>query len=528
MTFKRSFLAAGARVFLTLVLLMIGFWENVYAAEDAVFPENRGDILLIYDRNPDEQVSANVEVLVNMASAMGRTMDYGTVKECMDVMEDYSYIICYDLQDTDKEFDKRFQKLDGTRMVIGSSYMERYLRGQRNSNAILGAEEQKRGRLSYSFDGSQEYEELIEADGLVEFQHEGYENGSLYFGGHRYPFCSQVSDIRFLPLTDYTGKLAGAALMQEFQKWLWPYDDLPPDYAQYLVIDEVYPFMPADQLMNTLEMVAEQNIPYVISVMPVLENSDFPSMKQFCQVLAYAQKHNGLVILHAPIIHKEVQEIEELYEKLTDMTMAYVEHGVYPMGIEVPYSWTNEEPYREVLKRYRTVFVYDDGKDTGFSLEDHTNAFCRQGHQLVYPLIQLDDLGVSQLKCYSSALYLDDSLAEEELKQIVENTRISANPFMNLWNLNHDVWINDFRINYQDHILYLNGQESEMAYEPEPYDEDYDFGRTALQKISVNLQNQNQVLMVVVVVVIIIFASFIVYARIRTRRRFLYKLPKRE
>ena len=99
---------------------------------------------------------------------------------------------------------------------------------------------------------------------------------------------------------------------------------------------------------------------------------------------------------------------------------------------------------------------------------------------------------------------------------------------MNLWDLNHSVWINNYNIAYTDSLLYLNGEQTEMAFEPEEYDENYDYKRKMIQRITVNLQNQNRVLMVIVVIVIIIFTSFIVYARIRNRQQFLYKDKKEE
>lgn len=516
--------------------LLIVFWEAVFllsagkvcASEETAFPENKGEILLVYDEKPQSHTVDNVERIVNILSAMGKIVDYGSVKECTEVLEQYGYIICFDLQKATEEFEQKLIKSRAERMIIGSPFMEAYLEQRGLGRLILEEETQKKGRLVYHFTEDGAYEELVNTEGFRYFQNGQYQNGSIYMGEKEYPFCSKVADVRFIPLTDFEGTLAKASLMQELRLWLWPYNDAPPDFAQYLVIDAVYPFMPADRLLDTVERMIEQGVPYVISVMPVSEHGDYPSMKQFCQVLSYAQKHNGMVILHAPLIHKKVTDIEELYEKLTEMTMVYVDNGVYPMGIKVPYSWTNEEPYREVLKRYSTVFVYDDGKASGFSLEPHTNEFCRQGHKLVYPLIALDHSGVSQLRCYSSAGYLDYSIEEEELIRIVENNRISANPLMNLWDLNHSVWLNDCWINYEDQVMYLNEERVDITYEPQPYDEEYDFGRTALQKISVNLQNQNKALLAIVVIVLVTFASFIIYARIRTRRRFFYKEQKKE
>lgn len=525
MTFRKWLITAVCCIFVLLLLNPACAWA------ESVLPDEPGDILLIYDNHPGEEVIDNVETLVNVISSMGKIVDYGTVAECQEFLDRYQYIICLNIQKTTEEFDQKLLKAEGKRMVIGSNYLKTYLQKKGQGNLILREEEQIRGTLVYSFAENQEYEEQIVVKGITQIalQNDQYRNGSIHMGAKEYPFCSYVSDVAFLPLTSYEGNLAKASLMQELQKWLWPYRDSPPDYAQYLVIDEVYPFMPADDLMELLKIVIEQQVPYIISVMPILDHGDFPSVKEFCQILSYAQKNNGMIVLHAPIIHKELTNSDgnELNEILTEMTMPYVENGVYPMGIEVPYSWTFKEVFRETLKRYSTVLVYDDGKDTGFSLDDHTNEFLRQGHKLIYPDIQLDHSGVSQLRCYSSAHYLPWSTEKEEILQIVENSRFSSNPFMDLWAFDHSVWLNDLSIRCQDRILYLNGERAELTFEPVEYDTDYDFGRTALRKITIDLQRQNRVLIVLVVVVLFVFAGSIVYARIRTRRYF-FKEEKKE
>lgn len=521
MTFSRGLFAGIACCIFALLFPMC-------ARAESVLPEEPGEILLVYDQHPGERLTNNVETLVNLISSMGKVVDFGTVTECQESLDRYQYIICLDLRKTTEEFDQKLLKAEGKRMVIGSSYLKTYLRKKGQKDLILGEEAQSRGVLVYSFDGNQEYEEQIVIEEMAEIalQDDQYRNGSIYMGAKEYPFCACVSDVSFLPLTSYEGKLARASLMQELQNWLWPYQDSPPDYAQYLVIDEVYPFMPADKLMDLVKIVAEQQVPYLISVMPILDHGDFPSVKEFCQVLAYAQKNNAMIVLHAPIIHKELSDVDELNEMLTKMTMPYVENGVYPMGIEVPYSWTHKKVFQEALKRYSTVLVYDDGKDTGFSLDTHTNEFLRQGHQLIYPDIQLDHSGVSQLRCYSSAHYLPCSTEKEEILQIVENSRFSSNPFMDLWVLDHSVWLNDYSIQCRDRVLYLNGERAEITFEPVEYDTDYDFGRTALRKITLDLQSQNRLLIALVVVVLVVFAVSIVYARIRTRKYFFKEEKK--
>lgn len=520
MMFRRMTAVAG----ILLMLLTGGVTVHAESETDTGVPDGNGNFLIVYSDRYEESVENTVETMVTMAAAMGKTADYGTVSECIPVLDQYEYVICCDLREEEESFCQKLMDYQGKIMVLGSSFMKQYLKlyGYRSS----WYEEEgsvTRGELRYSFLEGTPYSGIVKLDGMLSFLYTGYSSGEILIGSRSIPFCSQAAEVRFIPVTEYESEVAKAALIRELSEWLWPYKDSPPDYAQYLVLDELYPFMNCSELKRQIDTIIEAAVPFTLSVMPVWQNVDYPSMKEFCQVLAYAQNNGGTVILHAPIIHKTVDDIEEIYEKLTDMTMAYVNQGVYPMGIQVPGSWLNDELYLKVLERYRTVFVYDDGKETGFSMETGTSRFARQGHQTVMPSIGLGKMGETSLKCYSSAVYISGATNEAELAAILDNSRVSQAPFMNLWDLDHSVWINDYNIAYTDGLLFLNGEYTEMVFEQKEYEEDYDYQRRMIQRITVNLQNQNHFLMGVVVVVIIIFASFIIFARVRNRKQFLHK-----
>ncbi len=510
------------------VLLWLISAVLVQAEEEREYlPAGEAEILLVHNESPSDDEAEDIEYISMLANALNRSLDFGTPEQCADIVSKYSYIICYGLDEVPGKFMEELGDYDGSLMVLGSAFMEKYLTETGQAAFCAGRETQEKGKLEYCFSEENRFEELVEIRGMRKFLEEGYTNGEITAGNKSYPFCSQVGNVRFIPVTDFSGSLARAALMQEIVQWMWPYLDSPPDYAQYFVLDKVYPFMSAEKLKERVDILIESGIPFVISVMPVLQNTEFPSMKQFCQVLSYAQANGGAVILNAPVIHKADTDIDELYEKLTDMTVAYTDYGVYPLGIEVPLSWTNDETYLKVLQRYRTVFVCDDGSSSGFDLDSHKNSLYYNYHQLVLPLIGLDKTGTSYLKCYSSALYLDSCEETGVLEEKIKNCRESSVPFKNLWDMNHSVWANDFWMNYEDRILSINGKEAVIEFQPEAFDEDFDYGRNIIQRITVSLQNQNKILMVLVAAIVVIFVSFIIYARKRNRRNFFFD-DKRE
>lgn len=497
-------------------------------AEEPFLPDGSGNVLLVHADSPGSEAQQQIEALVTMSTALGKVMDYGTVDLCRDVLADYDYVILYDVEKMDRAFGTALKKSGAEVMIFGSSTLERYLTLVGRSGKRLEDEPQRNGTLHYVFPTGADYECITHWQGLFRVSSDGYESGSIQAGNKTYPFCAQVAGARFIPVTDLSQTLVRAAVMQEITQWMWPYQDNPKDYAQFLVLDSVYPFMPADRLLDIIEQVEEISVPYVISVMPLRANTDYPAMSQFCQVLAYAQSQGATVILHAPILHKTVENPEELYEMLTDMTVPFVENGVYPVGIEVPLSWLNQEPYLTALGRYRTVFVYDDGQETGFRLDAHTSAAARKGFQLVFPRIDLDQTGISQLNCYATATYADCGSASDQFLRYAALGKSGSNPFMDLRDYNHFVWLNDRSLSYQKRAVYVDGKLMDTTFQPVPYDTEHDFRRSPLVRMTVDLQNQNRLLMGVVAVLIVIFSASIVYARRRMRKRFFTDTTKED
>lgn len=504
-----------------LCLVLVLTVSSGAAEEESFLPDGSGDVLLLHGRNLTEDAEGQVERIVTMASAMNKVMDFGTPEECLAVLEKYDYVIVYDMPGMERSLADALLDTPGEVMLLGSETLERYLTLTGQEDLIGQREQQIHGKLSYSFPTGGSFECIVNWDTMFRIQPEGYESGTIQAGMQDYPFCTQVGQVRFIPLTDFSQTLARAALMQEITQWMWPYQNRPTDYAQFLVLDSVYPFMPANQLLEIIEQVEKLGVPYVISVMPLSDNNEYPAMTQFCQVLAYAQSKGATIILHAPIIHKTVETAEELYDKLTEMTMAYIHNGVYPVGIQVPASWTNSEPYRTVLGRYRTIFVYEDGNATGFDVDSHTSFISRQGHQLVYPRIDLDQEGISQLQCYASATYVDCGGDADLFLKYAELGKSGANPFMDLRDYNHQVWLNECSLTYQNKAYYVDDVMMDTTFHPTEYDTDFDYHRSALARISIDLENQNRFLLGVVVVMTVAFLTAITYARRQMRKRFL-------
>ena len=117
--------------------------------------------------------------------------------------------------------------------------------------------------------------------------------GQIFVGAQAFPLCQTAGNITHLAYFDPSQEAQCAFLSTLLQTWLWPYKNSPTAYGQYLVLDRIYPFADPERLLSLVEMLEMENVPYVLCVMPIYANADYPAMKRFCEVLRYALRRVG-------------------------------------------------------------------------------------------------------------------------------------------------------------------------------------------------------------------------------------------
>jgi len=490
----------------------------------------KANLLLLHGKQMNEGEKKNLMLLIEMLSGMIKSVEYGTYEEEDGKIADQDYIICYCMDEEEidciqKIHDKQEKKV----FIIGTSFLASYLKYTHRSSDIRTIEEREEGILSYTFGEMEEFTALVHVTQAAEFRRSSYQNGSIEIGRRKYPFVTQIDELRYIPYVDLHDNLTYLALSKELTAWMWIYKNLPPRYVQYIVLDEVYPFMPAQRLLDQVEVLVKEEIPFVITVMPIYHNSDYPAMQQFCEVLRYAQDHGGAVLLRMPILRIPMDDLDTYYKILTDVTMAYNQYGVYLLGIEVPQSVLTDELSLTWMRRYKTVFVYDDGMEAEYDKSCHRNKVYYNYHTLVMPLKTLDDSGTNYAGNYAAALYINTTEATaDEVEEIAVKFKRSDLFTKSLWEMSHSVWANDYHLSYEQSVLKINDEIQELTYEPKAYNERYDYKRNILKRVSVNIQNQSRELIVLVTIVTVVFCGMILYARRVNRRLILGERIRRK
>lgn len=245
--------------------------------------------------------------------------------------------------------------------------------------------------------------------------------GQIFVGAQAFSLCQTAGNITHLAYFDPSQEAQCAFLSTLLQTWLWPYKNSPTAYGKYLVLDRVYPFTDPERLLSLVEMLETENVPYVLCVMPIYANADYPAMKRFCEVLRYAQSRGAGIVMHVPQVTLVNVTVEDLQKNIANAYSAYSRYGVYPLAIEAPDVWLMSEKGQDVLRGWRTVFLFQSDEAL-FGEKQAENTALRDGHQIVAPAYAD---ATAFTNAYAQAIYLDPTEDIETLRTQVNRLKNS-------------------------------------------------------------------------------------------------------
>lgn len=108
-------------------------------------------------------------------------------------------------------------------------------------------------------------------------------------------------------------------------------DSLPEN--TFIVMEEVYAFSSPVELLERLDTLLGENLPVVLGIMPIYENTEYPAMREFIEVIRYAQSEDCRILLHFPIVSSYGAEEGEITEVIEGQIAFYESMGIYPAGI---------------------------------------------------------------------------------------------------------------------------------------------------------------------------------------------------
>lgn len=515
-------------IFLTMLIFAISLPTSVNAKgmeqkDIGTKGYKKADILLVYNNAPSNKEKANLEIIVKQLTYLQQSVVFATVSESQKIISNYDNIICFNLSKDSDEFYTELAKQNKNVFVLGGENIATYT--EKKGYPVTAVYQRNLvADISYNFQQDKQYKALLHLQKTTllygSFQHQ---NGEIIADGKQTGLYSGFDKFVYTPVHDLSDNLIWTSFTKEIALWIWPYKGDPHPCAQYIVLDKVYPFTPPDKLQKIVDYLILNKLPFVISVMPIYENGDYPSMKRFCEVLRYAQANNGAIIMHSPNIIKDGENVTQLWKYLTIATEAYTNQGIYPIGLEAPDRFIFENSRIDLLKRYSTVFFYSENREPVINLKVKYNTIFKDGHTIVGSAIGLNEIGNSQIKVYSAAQYLnvwdDFGFLEKQIDGCV-NSEI---PLRSLWDMNHSVYVDNLYLHTVMSQVYLNNKKVSLEYKPFKYKK-YTYKPNIFIRIAANLGGLNKKLKAIAAIASVMFIIFIISARRLNKRKFL--IPK--
>lgn len=175
----------------------------------------------------------------------------------------------------------------------------------------------------------------------------------------------------------------------------------------YLVLDEIYPFSDLDMLRATADLLDENGIPFMVRVMPVYENFDYPAFLRFTQALLYVQSKGGSIVLHTPLVQEDESVREPLETRLLRAKTSILGAGITLLEMDYPPLEINANDIQSIIS---------SGKSFGTFPVD-TMVCCRlfnSSDELIKAVQAINDSWLT-LSNYKANFSLEDSVYVEKV-----------------------------------------------------------------------------------------------------------------
>lgn len=144
------------------------------------------------------------------------------------------------------------------------------------------------------------------------------------------------------------------------------------DYSKnYMMIDRVYAITNLSELMEKIDYLYDEGIKVIFSIMPVYENANLKAMRNYAEVLRYAQSKGGRMFFHSADVYRDDTPVKDIYDRMKLGYSNYINYHIYPVAVDIPENWLYFEDYKMIFNKSNTIAM-DKGKnvDTTY-LEDY-------------------------------------------------------------------------------------------------------------------------------------------------------------
>ncbi|MFS0841012.1 hypothetical protein [Paenibacillus sp. 1P03SA] len=347
-----------------------------------------------------------------------------------------------------------------------------------------------------------------------------YGSITLSGSGRKTPFSAEAGGTAYVPYFQ-KGNLSELAMASVLKKWL----RIEEDGQAYVVLKEIYPFSDLDLLEETADRLYGAGIPFVISIRPVFNNTDFPAMQRYAEALKYVQTRNGSILVNAPVVLDGVsREGGDLRQKMSWFISVLVKYGVAPLGVGTEMYWAYDKEYaKSGLGFFDSAVLFPDVKTLYIDPSDTSKPFTSAPYSM--PMGFLRQFGAADRSVpafpMDTAVVYDFFGSKQEMEEAVGTLGSSGIPFADYKAGSHEVKAGDIVVASSRGAVTINGSPVNTEYTPQKISADYEYEKKQQQSLAGAISVQNRIFIIIIMVSLVVFGGLIVVGYRLYRKKYL-------
>lgn len=293
---------------------------------------------------------------------------------------------------------------------------------------------------------------------------------------------------------------------------------------RYILIDNVTPFIDLNDLVNKISYLHQNGIQFVVSTIPVFENTNFNSMKRYVEVLRYAEARGGTIIMHDPFLESENAPAEDIIRNCIIGYKNYLDYWVYPVALDIPKAYLYRDDMKPLLSKSNTIFL-QEAEDTG--ILDFAS-FQNNRFSNVIQKINYENIDISNYKDFeNTAISIDNKNSYKDFKKIVSNLIDNGIYFNNPSYINSKVTLGNDALVAGGNGIYLNDKPvtqntfvNEKNFKEAISKDNKSIEPPKEEKKYINISNPGKVIVTVAIIACIIFLVIVILSRKIDRKKY--------
>ncbi|MNO41420.1 hypothetical protein D3C76_315940 [compost metagenome] len=503
-----------------LVLLSAAPPAHAQAAQDASAQQR---VLLLYDSLGKGTVrEGNVSELQRLLSALGSQVTLLSLDRYeQGAMDDFSWVITVmnaaDLAPANRDYLEDAERYQGQALHMGYHPPARLLKVMQLATGI--ADEDLADLAVGEFTASDLRVRDMPYIAAVKAERT-YGSFTLKSSGRKLPFAASAGSYTYVPYLEQ-GNASVLGMAYVLREWLGS-KAVP---QTFLVLREIYPFSDLDLLEEAADRLYKAGIPFIASIRPVFNNTDFPAMQRYLDALKVVQSRNGSILVNAPVVMPSINSSDHtLGGKMSGFVNLLVKSGIAPLGIGADLYWTYDREYAEAgMGFFDSAVLFPDETVLHMEPTNVSKWFVSSLYSLTPEFLQ--GLGYSShampqlpLNTAVTAVLPEDEAGLNALLQTLEREWIS---FADYKQGGHKTVTDENTVASEDGVVLVNGAPLNVGYAPETVSSDYQYKEEQVRSFTKLFSVQSKFFIIVIIVALLLFGGLMAVGYRLYRKKYL-------